>query len=247
MSQPNTVPTRVRRQTQTHVVLPDIKPAGDFVYAVFERGWSFDPKAGKAGEWLPDLRTISATPGANGVRHIYRNGKVVGVNMAGALVGVRGKGGTVIQPDDARLGLYQDYVATYPTASGALHHIWSGKNLDDGEEHGERLTMLSSGEVLWNAKDSNIRAEWREFRQVIRDNQVVPPMKAEVYKMKIAQQRKKIELFESQYGDKPAQRYKIDGERDTLVKMQASWKASHGNAPTSAQPKRSRGGSAAKT
>lgn len=198
-------PTRVRRTEKTNNGLPIDKPAPDFVFVVFEKSWEFF--AGNKDEdaaWLPQLRRISATPGANGVGEDF--------SLAKPLASVREKGGAVVDPEDARLGEFQYYVAYYETQrKGAKHHVFC-------ELEGIKLR---SGEIIWRSDDA--QPKWREFRKVIRDSGIVPLMTHEVFLLKMETARDRLSRVETRYGDKPLLQYKIDAARALNAAMQASW------------------------
>ena len=228
-------PTRLKRTTLTNEGLPVIKPAPDFVYVVYENGWAYDHEC---GEWLPYPQKIAAVPGANGVRNITdRSGRIIGVDMSRAIAGAQGKGGAIVATDDSRLGAFVDYVGIYKTEAGANHHVWAGK--EGGK--GETGIKLRSGAVLWNSKDQDVRQEWREFKRVIRDTGICPPMTWEVYKLKVATQQKRLELEAHSYGAKPALAHKIELQQDVLDGMHKAWeKMQKASTPSTTQPRRQR-------
>lgn len=210
-------PVRVRRTTDTNKGLPIARPRSDFQLVVYEKSWGFHDEYG----WLPEPGMVLAVPGANGVR-VDRQGRV---DMTGALAGAARKGGTLIDPEDARLGDPEDpnffaggpgfrhYVCTYDTTGGGKHHVeWCAE-----------ATKLRSGEVIWNGDDPKCVAEWTRFRRFLRDAGIVPPMQAEVYRWKMATAHDRLERIRTRYAEAPNMQFRVEEEEKRIAAMERAW------------------------
>ncbi len=153
-----TTPKVETQVVQQQVGLPANYPcASRFVYAHFPANWEYDDEFG----FLPRLSLVIAKPGVNGVG---TDGK-----LHRALSRISERGATVIDPKDARLGEFTDYVRYYETDAGQRHYC----------DFCDEATVLPNGSVLWNASEAE--GAFKAFRAAIRDSGIIEAMHAEVF------------------------------------------------------------------
>lgn len=126
-----------------------------FVFVHYPSGWSFSEEHG----FLPELSEIVGQPGVNGVGRDGNTNRAVG--------GAIQKGGTLINPQDRRLGPWVNHIGSYECKNGRKHWCWFQT----------RYTILPGGNVV--GKDMS--ASFLAFRQYLREKGLVSPMEEAVY------------------------------------------------------------------
>lgn len=177
--------------------------------------------------FLPVLSEIAAVPGANGVRrqspHILNgpvrvaNANAGAIIMTGAITGFTSKGGTYIDPNDARLGEYQHYDRHYyPVRGGGRHYCMPW----------ESATILPTGRVIWDdeaAAEGSIR-----FRRHLIEAGIVGEMDDTVYldlRSKLEHKRDGILSRAGAAADTDYIKRKIAAIDATLAGMAETWEA----------------------
>ena len=173
------------------------KPADRFVYVHYPTRWEYNAEYG----FLPTLSKIPARPGVNG---ISRNG-----DLTPALVVIQQQGGKFIDPTDARLGEYMDYVQYYTCENGAKW--WVDSCME--------ATVLPGRKVMWKARPG----AWDGFRVHLRNAGLVDPLTPEIYELMLEKQRNKIDRKAARAGMSPIYKAQYDIEVDKLEAMQAVW------------------------
>tara|TARA_R100000808_G_scaffold7939_1_gene22755 strand:- start:6348 stop:7049 length:702 start_codon:yes stop_codon:yes gene_type:complete len=173
------------------------KPADRFVYAHYPTRWEFNAEHG----FLPTLSKIPARPGVNGVSPRG--------DLTNVLVVIQQQGGKFIDPTDARLGEYMDYVQYYTCENGAKW--WVDSCME--------ATVLPGRKVMWKAKPG----AWDGFRVHLRNAGLVDPLVPEVYELMLEKQRNKIERKAARSGMNPIYKAQYDAEIEKLEAMESAW------------------------
>jgi hypothetical protein len=179
-----------------------------FVFVHYPYGWSWHAEHG----FLPELSQIIAKPGVNGVGVDGRLNKAI----AGAIQ----KGGTVINPEDARLGPWRRHVASYVTASGRKHYCFILQRYD----------ILPGGRVV--AKED--AAGYANFRAFIRDCGMIAPMEEAVYAQMIEIERRGYDRAATRGADRPHMVGFATARKERMAAMEAAW-LSAANAPATGE------------
>lgn len=136
----------------------------DFVH--YPLGWSYDEKLG----FLPELSQLYHMPGVNGVRDTGkdRDGRSLPPDATATRAGSQRKGGTVIYPDDNRLGEFRRFLRRAPCKNGHFFYFFIGVEVQvwgDGE---------SQHRVIPSPK-------WQPFLAYLRDKRIVDPISEPAY------------------------------------------------------------------
>jgi hypothetical protein len=167
-----------------------------FVYVHYASGWSWVPGLG----FLPDLSTIVAKPGVNGVDITGRLNKP----SAGALQ----KGGMVINPVDPRLGPWRGYLGSFDTVNGK-HWCFIRAG----------FTILPGG----NVKERDCSADYHAFLQHLMTANMVHPMDQVVYNERIEIEDRKIERLARAAAENPHKKGRYEAAMKTREEMVAWW------------------------
>lgn len=167
-----------------------------FVYVHYPAGWSFDPVLG----FLPDLNTIVAKKGVNGVGEDGRMNKPI----AGSIQ----KGGIVINPADRRLGEWHNYVGSYDTVNGKH---WCFKAC--------RFTILPGGNVSQNDNS----AEFAAFRKHILDAGMCNSLEEPVFNELREIERKRLERAGKEAAKNPHLKAAYEARIEVGRAMDAWW------------------------
>ncbi len=168
-----------------------------FVFTHYPAGWSFSLTLG----FLPDLNTIVAKKGVNGVGEDGRMNKPI----AGSIQ----KGGIVINPADGRLGKWRDYVASYDTVNGKH---WCFKAC--------RFTILPGGRVHQNDN----AAEFAEFRRHLLDVGMCHALEESVYNELREVERKRLERLGKEAAKNPHMKAAYEERIEYGRAMEAAWR-----------------------
>ena len=124
-------------------------------------------------EWLPCLGKLVIDPGCDGVTEGGGTDLAVAGNMR--------RGWTVIQHSDPRLGEYQDYMVAIPHAAGGNSYIdpFQKISIEAG-----RMFVEEGGE------------DYRVFLRHLVSSGIIPPMSPNILKIKIHDERKKVERLQ---------------------------------------------------
>jgi hypothetical protein len=173
-------------------------PGKRFVYVHYPKSWEFVDQ-----EWgfLPIPSKVVAVPGCNGVS---RNG-----DLTPAIIGVSQKGGTYIDPTDARLGEYEGYVQYYDCDNGARWYC----------DFCSEATVLPDGQIIWSSR----KEEWLGFKKHLATSGILAPLIPEVYEMLVARQVTRTERIGSKLHQNPHLKAKYDSEIQKLEDMKKCW------------------------
>ncbi len=169
-----------------------------FVYVHYPEAWSFDEGSG----FLPDLSTIVAKPGVNGV------GKDGTLNKP--IAGSLDKGGLVINATDPRLGPWKNYVGAYDCVDGKH---WCFIKTE--------FTILPGGRV----KPIDRSNEFRAFRAYLRDAQLVHPLSEPVYNQLVEIERQRLKRAGNDAARNPHLRAKYEAQEARIAAMAKAWAA----------------------
>ena len=170
-----------------------------FVFVHYPYGWAWHDEHG----FLPELNQIIAKPGVNGVGIDGRLNKAI----AGAIQ----KGGTVINPEDARLGPWRRHVASYVTASGRKHYCFILQRYD----------ILPGGRVV-GREDA---AGYASFRAFVRDAGIIAPLEEAVYDQMIEMERRGYDRAAARGADRPHMVMFATARKARMAAMEAAWAA----------------------
>jgi hypothetical protein len=109
--------------------------------------------------WLPVLSMIKRVPGAGAVSN---NG-----SMTTARANAIEKGGTVISPQDPRLGPFTDYMAWYDVQGGGKYFVAWCERVD---------AVMPNGHLVWDTATAAV--EMLKFRVRLRDHVLPKPTRA---------------------------------------------------------------------
>ncbi len=181
-----------------------VRPDPPFVYVHYSGAWEFNSVQG----WIPELSTLVAMPGVNGVDER--------LDLRRAIQGAVSKGGVYINPKDRRLlldgedeedALYYDYARFYDCTDGRKWWVTVG----------QEPTVTRSGKILWNADDA---AEvFAAFRAHLRDSGIVEPMHELVLLEKLDSQRARIDNLRGRAGVNPHLTVKLEQAEQQLAAM----------------------------
>lgn len=169
-----------------------------FFFVHYPAGWSFSLALG----FLPDLNTIVAKKGVNGVGE---NGQ-----MTKPISGSIQKGGNVINPADGRLGKWRDYVASYDTVNGK-HWCFAAC----------RFTILPGGRVHQNDNS----AEFAEFRRHLLDVGMCHALDESVYNELREVERKRLEKLGKEAARNPHRMAEYESRVEYGRAMEAAWRS----------------------
>ena len=150
-------PERLQPQAEAVAhLLPADMANYPFTHVHYPGGWVYDDELG----FLPELSEVTGRPGVNGVP--------ISGNMNLAIAGAIGKGGMLINPTDARLGEFRNYMARFKCVGGRHRY---GLAQDE-------YVLLPGGE----AKQENTSDYKRSLVVHLRDNGMVHPLESPVYR-----------------------------------------------------------------
>lgn len=216
-------PKRGSEEIEKPLGLPVVgqKPGRRFAYAHYPRGWSFDLEHG----FLPELCKLTGTPGLNGVGKDGSLSRVLGA--------VAESGGTLIAPNDGRLGPYQHYCRYYDTEDGGRWYV----------DFCAEAEVLPTDEIVWNASES-VEA-FKAFRAHLRDAGIVEPLSVGVYRLLRETQISRVASLRGRSGLNPHLALKADQEQVKLEAMEKAWEEYNASlaiedddAPADAAPRR---------
>lgn len=183
------------------------RPAPPFVYVHYAGAWEWHAELG----WLPQLSTLIAMPGVNGVDER--------MDLRRTIQGAVSKGGTYIDPKDRRLLLdgededtaqFYDYARYYDTTDGRKWWVTVG----------QEPTVTRSGKILWNSDEA--ADVFAAFRAHLRDAGMVEPMHDLVYREKVDAQRARIDNLRGRAGLNPHLTVQLQQAEQQLAAMEAA-------------------------
>lgn len=191
------------------------RPMYPFFLAHYFQGWSFYEEKTADGEYrsefLPQLSEAKHQPGVNGVADPPEVG--MPPSTAGMVAGILAKGGTIIRPDDARLGEFRGFIQFYECRGGekAFCYRW------------QTPKVMANGVLRWDTDE----AKHRNFLRHCRDHALVNPMTAEAWEAIEARQVQLIEGLPGRYHHASAilLKEKHDAANERLLRMRAAWAA----------------------
>jgi len=133
------------------------------------------------GEWLPQLAKLRIDPGVDGV--------VSGGGIDLAVAGNMRRGWQIIQPSDARLGEYQDYMVALPHEAGGNTYIDPFQKIT--VEAG-RMFVEEGGE------------DYYDFLRHLVASGIVAPISDNIKKIKLHDIEKKVERLQGAVSVNPA-------------------------------------------
>lgn len=201
-------PTREPANTNTDTGLPVPRgktPPTKFLYCTYPRGWDYTEGFG----FLPTLKKLTAKPGCNGVSDSG--------DMTRTIAGIHAKGGTVLDPNDTRLGRFQGYVQFYPTTDGRRWYV----------DFCQEATILPSGEIIWtNSTDPETGlSSWDSFRAFVRDSGIIPGLIKEVYLAIVQGEERTLEALAGRMAGNPALERKYAELEKKIEGMRAAWES----------------------
>ena len=199
LTTPTAVPTAVDKPTGLPI-RRGARAGLPFIYAVYPRGWEYVEGFG----FLPQMRKIIAKAGCNGVGSDGRLSKPIAA--------ISEKGGTVIMPEDSRLGDYQHYVRAYDTEHGGKWFV----------DFCQTATVLPTGEILWGVTEPDA---WNNFRAHIRDSGIIPPLLAEIYEVIVVSEKNQLDQLADTVHGNPRAQAKYDKLEKRVQAMQDYWAA----------------------
>lgn len=204
LSQPKTDVQAVQSRNGLPTHRPGQRPQARFVYVVFPKSWEYVDGFG----FLPVLRRLTAKPGANGVPGSGSLSKPV----ASAIQ----KGGTYIDPKDQRLGEYMDYVQYFDCQNGQKWYV----------DFCSKATVLTSGEIIWNTKESAI--EFAKFRRHIVDAGIIPAMLPEIFDWLISRAEGRAQQLLTRADASPHLLKRYESEAGIVQSMRDEWAKMNG-------------------
>jgi hypothetical protein len=136
----------------------------DFVH--YPLGWSYDEKLG----FLPEMSQLTHMPGVNGVRDMGkdRDGKPIPPDATSTRAGSQRKGGTLILPEDNRLGDFRKFLRRAACKNGRYFYFFAGVEVQVwGDNEGQFKVVPSP--------------KWQPFLVHLRDSKIVDPISEPAY------------------------------------------------------------------
>ena len=181
-----------------------IKENSPFTLVHYAGAWEWDDDV---GDFLPCLSEIAHRPAVNGVGDDGRATRALGGAVA--------KGGTLIQPDDGRLGRWRNYIIRYATTNGRWHYCFTGT----------KFAILPGGQ----ARPIDGSADYRAFRRHLIQAHVLAPIDAISYGQIIDATERRIDRISRRMHARPSE---LDSAtRDALIdqlKRMKEWWAKNG-------------------
>ena len=193
-----------RKQVVENEGLPAKYANNPYVYIHYPRGWTFD---GEVGEFLPDLNEGHLTAGVNGVDEDPRDHRILKPQKMFA--GTLAKGGIIINTDDERLGEWTNYLASYECKGGGKHYCFVAVEYD----------ILPGGEAV--AREAP--AEFRKFRQHIRDHKLCHGMSEPVYNKLLSVEEAALERAINRAQSNPHLSKKVEAVEVKIAAMKEAW------------------------
>lgn len=158
-----------------------------FLFGTLPKRWDWDDMLGR---FLPQVLRISFSPGVQGTKAL-RNGPDGRQQMdtSAARASFERKGGTLINPADRRLGPYARYQQMLVNDAGAEVHASIFETAD-----------VVGEDVFW----ADNPEEFRRFRQLLLDEEIVPAMHERVHAIKVSAQEVVVAELQQRYGAQPA-------------------------------------------
>jgi hypothetical protein len=136
----------------------------DFVH--YPLGWYYDEKLG----FLPEMSQLYHMPGVNGVRDMGkdRDGKAIPPDATGTRAASQRKGGTLILPEDNRLGDFRKFLRRAPCKNGRFFYFFTGVEVQ-----------------VWGDNEGQFKVvpapKWSAFLAHLRDAKIVDPISEPAY------------------------------------------------------------------
>ncbi len=188
--------------------LDDLLPASlanaRFDYVHYPMGWSYNEKLG----FLPELGQIAHMAAVNGVRDAGkdRDGRPNPPDATAARAGSQRKGGTLILPNDNRLGDFQGFLRYSECDGGGLYFFFIGTSVE-----------------VWGKAENQHRLvespKWTEFLQYLRDKRIVDPISKPAYDRLRATATAELDAYRGHTGEwSEVQRKAIQKRLDGMAK-----------------------------
>jgi hypothetical protein len=133
------------------------------------------------GEWLPQLAKLRIDPGVDGV--------VSGGGIDLAVAGNMRRGWQIIQPSDARLGEYQDYMVALPHEAGGNTYV----------DPFQKITVEAGRMFVEEGGES-----YYDFLRHLVTSGIVAPISDNIKKIKLHDIEKKVERLQGAVSVNPA-------------------------------------------
>lgn len=190
------------------------KPMYPFFLVQYSTGWAYHEERVEGeirGEFFPQPCEFPHVPGVNGVQDPARVGQAPNTQLA--IGSVIGKGGTVVRPDDERLGEYRYFINVYECQNNDRAFCWAWA----------KPRLQANGTVVWRTDE----ARHQNFLRFIRDHGLIPALTIEAWEMLEQRQLRLIEGLPARYHHSGAallaEKYAAATAR--LDRMRAAWSA----------------------
>ena len=167
-------------------------------------GWCYNEKLG----FLPDLGQITHMAACNGVRDTGkdRDGNPNPPDATSARAGSQRKGGTLILPDDNRLGDFRGFLRYADCDGGGRFFFFVGTSVE-----------------VWGKAENQHRVvespKWTPFLVHLRDRKIVDPISKPAYDRLRGTVQAELEAFRAQNGEwAESQRKAIQKRLDSMAK-----------------------------
>lgn len=155
-----------RSTTSQENLLPPSLANERFDFVHYPLGWFYDEKLG----FLPEMSQLTHMPGVNGVRDMGRDrdGKPIPPDATATRAGSQRKGGTLILPEDNRLGDFRKFLRRAPCKNGRYFYFFVGVEVQVwGDNEGQYKVVPSP--------------KWSAFLAHLRDARIVDPISEPAY------------------------------------------------------------------
>ncbi len=209
---PKGTPYKPTETNDAHL-LPEKDANEPFVFIHYPAGWTHDDAEG----WLPKPARIVAKPGLNNIGRDRRIGPAMPLVMD--------KGGIAIQPNDARLGPWTDYIVAYDCRGGGKRYACKWQS----------VVILGRNQSHWE----DAANPWREFRKHLRDSGIVPAMERAYLTQSVAQIGERIGRLSMRDASKPGVKENLAAAIAKRDKMIADFERLFGDKDTAPAPEAS--------
>ena len=175
-----------------------------FMYVAYTNGWEWD-EADK--RMLPCLSEIRITPGVNGVGDDLSPHRAIGSSVQ--------KGGTIIRPNDTRLGEWQNFITRYKCGAGRPVKFV-----------GWHYCFRSAGfEILPNREAAPIdgSAEFRDFRAHLVECGIISPISGPELSRLLAVERLGLSRLIGAAQNNPHRGTAVEAKRARVEAIEAWW------------------------
>lgn len=186
-----------------------------YVFVHYPTGWVWDDEL---GDFLPSLSRIMQTNGVNGIGDDGKMNRALGGSME--------KGGTIIDPRNARLGEWTNYLVRYPVVGGGYHYAFVGTEFE--VLPGGRASVIEAGE------------SYRRFLAHLVEANIVDPIPSMVVNRLIEVERTGLERLIRVAQSNPHRAPEVEAKRARIARMEA-WRNPAAATSTEDEPAKAKG------